>query len=44
MVYTVRASAVISPSTQWLDSYAKTRLKMWHVQAFYSYAIIFVAD
>ena len=24
------ASAVISPLRQWLDSYAKTRLKMWH--------------
>ena len=30
MVYTVCASAVISPLRQWLDSYAKTRLKMWH--------------
>ena len=30
VVYTVCASAVISPSRQWLDSYAKTRLKMWH--------------
>ena len=29
-VYTVCASAVISPLRQWLDSYAKTRLKMWH--------------
>ena len=26
----VCASAVISPLRQWLDSYAKTRLKMWH--------------
>ena len=24
------ASVVISPLRQWLDSYAKTRLKMWH--------------
>ena len=30
MVYTVCASAVISPLRQWLDSYAKTRLKMSH--------------
>ena len=30
MVYTVCASAVISPLKLWLDSYAKTRLKMWH--------------
>ena len=30
MVYTVCASAVISPLRQWLDSYAKTRLKMCH--------------
>ena len=30
VVYTVCASAVISPSRQWLDSYAKTGLKMWH--------------
>ena len=30
MVYTVCASGVISPLRQWLDSYAKTRLKMWH--------------
>ena len=29
-MYTVSASAVISPLRQWLDSYAKTRLKMWH--------------
>ena len=30
MLYAVCASAVISPLRQWLDSYAKTRLKMWH--------------
>ena len=30
VVYTVCASAVISPLRQWLDSYVKTRLKMWH--------------
>ena len=30
VVYTVCTSAVISPLRQWLDSYAKTRLKMWH--------------
>ena len=30
VVYTVCASAVISPSKQWLDFYAKTRLKMCH--------------
>ena len=30
VVYTVYTSAVISPLRQWLDSYAKTRLKMWH--------------
>ena len=30
VVYTVCASAVISPLRQWSDSYAKTRLKMWH--------------
>ena len=30
MVYTVCASAVISPLRQWLDSYAKTRMKMLH--------------
>ena len=30
VVYTVCASAVISPLRQWLDSYAKTLLKMWH--------------
>ena len=30
MVYTVCASSVISPLRQWLDSYAKTRLKMWY--------------
>ena len=30
MGYTVCASAVISPLRQWLDSYAKTRLKMCH--------------
>ena len=30
VVYTMCASAVISPLRQWLDSYAKTRLKMWH--------------
>ena len=29
-MYTVCASAVISPLRHWLDSYAKTRLKMWH--------------
>ena len=29
-MYTVCASAVISPLRQWLDSYAKTHLKMWH--------------
>ena len=30
VVYTVCASAVISPLRQWLDFYAKTRLKIWH--------------
>ena len=30
VVYTVCASAVISPLRQWLDSYVKTRLKMLH--------------
>ena len=30
VMYTVCASAVISPLRQWLDSYAKTHLKMWH--------------
>ena len=30
VVYTVCASAVISPLRQWLDSYANTRLKTWH--------------
>ena len=30
VVYTVCASAVILPLRQWLDSYAKTRLKMCH--------------
>ena len=30
VVYKVCASVVISPLRQWLDSYAKTRLKMWH--------------
>ena len=30
VVYTECASAVISPLRQWLDFYAKTRLKMWH--------------
>ena len=30
VVYTVCASAVISPLIQRLDYYAKTRLKMWH--------------
>ena len=30
VVYTVCASAVILPLRQWLDSHAKTRLKMWH--------------
>ena len=30
VVYTVCASAVISPLRLWLDSYAKTRLKMCH--------------
>ena len=30
VVYTVCASAVISPLRQWMDSYAKTRLKMCH--------------
>ena len=30
VVYTVCASAVISPLRQWLDSYAKSRLKMCH--------------
>ena len=30
VVHTVCASAVISPLRQWLDSYPKTRLKMWH--------------
>ena len=30
VVYTVCASAVISPLRQWLDSYAKSRLKMWY--------------
>ena len=30
VVYTVCASAVISPLKQWFDSYAKTRLKMCH--------------
>ena len=30
VVYTVCASAAISPLRQWLDSYAKTRLKMLH--------------
>ena len=29
-MHTVCASAVISPLRQWLDSYGKTRLKMWH--------------
>ena len=29
-MYTVCVSAVISPLRQWLDSYAKTRLKMCH--------------
>ena len=29
-MYTAFASAVISPLRQWLDSYAKTRLKMCH--------------
>ena len=30
-MHTVCASVVISPLRQWLDSYAKTRLKMWHI-------------
>ena len=30
MVYTVCASVVVSPLRQWLDSYAKTCLKMCH--------------
>ena len=30
VVYSVCVSAVISPLKQWLDSYAKTRLKMCH--------------
>ena len=30
VVYTVCAPAMISPLKQWLDSYAKTRLKMCH--------------
>ena len=30
VVYTVCASVVISPLRQWLDSFAKTRLKMYH--------------
>ena len=30
VVYTLCASALISPLRQWLDSNAKTRLKMWH--------------
>ena len=30
VVYTVCASSVISPLRQWLDSYPKTSLKMWH--------------
>ena len=30
VVYTVCASAMISPLKQWLDSYAETRLKMCH--------------
>ena len=30
VVYTVCAPAIISPLKQWLDSYAKTRLKMCH--------------
>ena len=29
-VHSVCASVVISPLRQWLDSYAKTCLKMWH--------------
>ena len=30
VIYTVCGSAVISPLREWLDSYAKTRLKMCH--------------
>ena len=30
VVHTVCASAVIQPLRQWLDSYTKTRLKIWH--------------
>ena len=30
VVYTVCASAVISPLREWLDFYTKARLKMWH--------------
>ena len=41
VVYTVCASAVISPLRQWLDSYANENVS--RIQVFYSYAILFVA-
>ena len=42
-MYTVCASAVISPLRQWLDSYVKTRLKMWHTFNHFIH-ILFVAN
>ena len=35
MVYTVCASALISPLRQWLDFYAKSRLKMCHTLEYF---------
>ena len=45
VVYTECASGFISSIRQFLDSYEETRLKnVSHVEAFYSYAILLVAD
>ena len=42
VVYTVCASAVISPLRQCLDSYAKTRLKMWHTFKHFIHMLYFL--
>ena len=41
-MYTVCASAVVSPLRQLLDSYAKTRLKMWHTFKHFIYMQYFL--
>ena len=42
VMYTECPSALISPLRQWLDSYAKNRLKMWHTFKHFIYMQYFL--